>query len=179
MNFRGGSHCGGAYNRVCPAIPFRSVNRPGTRHYDPCAQRHHILPIQLKHAGSIGRFVSRIGAIRIGFDDFRCNGLLLPASERRAVQTGLPLHRGPHRHYNSMVIDRVGMIEQGWSRYASKDPATALQDALFRLSLLQSALRTKLLDERRRIVLNRKDPLGTGFDFSELDAMAEELWKVT
>lgn len=78
-----------------------------------------------------------------------------------------------------MVIDRVGMIEQGWSRCTSKDPAAALQDALYRLSLLQSALRTKLLDERRRIVLNRNDPLGTGFDFSELDAMAEELWKAT
>jgi hypothetical protein len=33
-----------------------------------------------------------------------------------------------------------------------------------------------LLAQRRRVVLNRRDPLGTGFDFSELDAMAEALW---
>jgi hypothetical protein len=29
------------------------------------------------------------------------------------------------------------------------------------------------------MILNSKDPLGTGFDFAELDAMAEELWKAT
>jgi len=45
-----------------------------------------------------------------------------------------------------------------------------------RLHLLQSALRRQLLAQRRRVVLNRKDPLGTGFDFTELDAMAELLW---
>jgi hypothetical protein len=45
-----------------------------------------------------------------------------------------------------------------------------------RLHLLQSALRRQLLAERRRVVLNRRDPLGTGFDFTDLDAMAEALW---
>lgn len=48
-----------------------------------------------------------------------------------------------------------------------------------RLGLLQTALRKRLLSERRRMILNRKDPLGTGFDFSELDAMAEALWEAT
>jgi len=33
-----------------------------------------------------------------------------------------------------------------------------------------------LLAQRRRVLLNRNDPLGTGFDFGELDAMAEMLW---
>lgn len=58
-------------------------------------------------------------------------------------------------------------------------PQEALEEAIFRLALLQRALRTRLLAERRRMVLNRKDPLGTGFDFSELDAMAETLWQAT
>ena len=48
-----------------------------------------------------------------------------------------------------------------------------------RLLLLQSALRRRLQDDRRRLVLNRRDPLGRGYDFSELDAMAEALWKAT
>lgn len=48
-----------------------------------------------------------------------------------------------------------------------------------RLRLLQTALRRRLLDERKRLILNRKDPLGTGFDFAELDAMAEALWAST
>ena len=29
------------------------------------------------------------------------------------------------------------------------------------------------------MLLNRKDPLGSGFDFGELDAMAEMLWDAT
>ena len=36
--------------------------------------------------------------------------------------------------------------------------------------------RETLLQEQRRLRLNRKDPLGAGFDFGELDAMAETLF---
>lgn len=121
----------------------------------------------------------QIGTRHVGFDDFRRNGLLLPATEQSAVRMGMPLHRGPHRDYNAMVIERVGCIEEGWSLATQQDPAAAMEEALFRLELLQRALRRRLLAERKRIILNRKDPLGTGFDFSELDAMAEALWKAT
>ena len=48
-----------------------------------------------------------------------------------------------------------------------------------RLGLLQRALRKRLLSPVRRLMLNRKDPLGSGFDFSELDAMADSLWGAT
>lgn len=91
----------------------------------------------------------------------------------------MPLHRGPHRHYNLMVIARVGRIEESWSSERLAEPEVALENALFRLALLQGALRRRLLAERRRLVLNKKDPLGTGFDFTELDAMAETLWSAT
>lgn len=116
---------------------------------------------------------------QIGFDDFRANGLLLPATESSALRLGMPLHRGPHREYNTMVIERVGCIERHWSKLNSSDPGAAMTDALMRLALLQSALRRRLLAECRRLVLNRKDPLGSGFDFTELDAMAEALWQAT
>ena len=53
-------------------------------------------------------------------------------------------------------------------------------EALFRLGLLQAALRRRLLDPPGRpLQLNRHDPLGRGFDFAELDAMAEKLWGAT
>ena len=120
-----------------------------------------------------------IGRVAVGFDDFRANGLLLPATENATIRTGMPLHRGPHRRYNELVIERVGRIEEAWSSARTNDSEAALEDALRRLQLLQSALRRRLLDERRRMILNRKDPLGTGFDFSELDAMAERLWQAT
>jgi hypothetical protein len=120
-----------------------------------------------------------IGRRLIGFDDFRANGMLLPANEATSLDLGLPLHRGPHRRYNEMVIERVGRIEESWANEVARDPDAALEEALLRLGLLQAALRRRLLDERRRIMLNAKDPLGQGYDFGELDAMAEALWKAS
>lgn len=118
-----------------------------------------------------------LGTERVGFDDFRYNGLLLPSCESAARRTALPLHRGPHRDYNGMVIDRVGSVEQAWSRERSRDGARAAETALLRLHLLQKALRRRLLDEARPIRLNRRDPGVSELDFTELDAMAEVLWK--
>lgn len=157
-------------------IAFRSVNARGSDGYDPGLQRHHLLPCQLLSQRCFGAMFAEVGRGRVGFDDFRRNGLLLPATEKASIRTGMPLHRGPHRRYNEVVIARVGRIEAHWSLVRRADSEAALIEALMRLHLLQSALRRQLLAQRRRVVLNRKDPLGTGFDFTELDAMAEALW---
>lgn len=157
-------------------IAFRSVNAPGAPGYDPGLQRHHLLPRQLLSQRCFGGMFAVIGRGRVGFDDFRCNGLLLPSTEAASTRTGMPLHRGPHRRYNEVVIARVGRIEAGWALARRRDEEAALAEALLRLHLLQGALRRQLLAQRRRVLLNRNDPLGTGFDFSELDAMAESLW---
>jgi hypothetical protein len=161
------------------AIPFRCVNRRGTPAYDQGLQRHHLLPRQLLGRRCFGPMFEAIGRTEVGFDDFRRNGLLLPATEEATIRTGMPLHRGPHRHYNELVIERVGRIEARWSAAQARDSEAALREALERLALLQAALRRRLLSERRALVLNRRDPLGTGFDFTELDAMAETLWAAT
>jgi hypothetical protein len=121
-----------------------------------------------------------LGRGRIGFDDFRRNGLLLPAREDAAQLLGLPLHRGPHRIYNELVKQRVGTIEARWSRERASDSDRALGEALFRLGLLQGALRRRLLSpSARRMVLNRKDPAVSLPAFDDLDAMAELLWLET
>jgi len=161
------------------AIPFRNVNRCGAPEYDPGLQRHHLLPRQLLGRRCFGSMFSEIGRSPVGFDDFRANGLLLPATEDATIRTGMPLHRGPHRRYNELVIERVGQVEGNWQAQRREDTEQALIEALMRLRLLQSALRRRLLNERRRFVLNRKDPLGTGYDFTELDAMAGALWDAT
>lgn len=158
-------------------MPFTKVNALGADGYNPGLQRHHLLPIQLLAERYFSRMFAIVGRSRIGFDDFRANGMLLPANEETSLDFGLPLHRGPHRRYNEMVIERVGRIEESWAKEAARDPEAALEEALLRLGLLQAALRRRLLDERRRIMLNRKYPLGQGYDFGELDAMAEALWK--
>ena len=160
-------------------LPFRAVNRREAPGYDPGLQRHHILPRQILTRSCLVPMLNALGVEQIGFDDFRRNGLLLPANDAAAVRIGLPLHRGPHRDYNALVLERLGQIELRWSSARLRAPEVALVEAYQRLELLQRALRKRLLVQHRRLLLNRRDPLGSGVDFSELDAMAEQLWPVT
>lgn len=121
--------------------------------------------------------IDQAGRDHFGLDDFRANGLLLPAMEQAAQVLGLPLHRGPHRHYNAVVIERVGQIEAGWQAHSRRDPELARSELVMRLRLLQQALRRSLLQPARTLArLNRHDPAWNTIDFSELDAMAEALW---
>lgn len=114
------------------------------------------------------------------FDDFRENGLLLPCDERAALRMGLPLHRGPHRCYTALVVERVSQIEARWRRSSLRDGQAAAVEAQMRLDLLRRALRRLLLSSRiARPMLNRHDPLGSRLDFSDLDAAADMLWSGT
>lgn len=161
-------------------IAFSAVNRRGWPGYDPGLQRHHLLPHQLVERRGLSPLFDALGHRRTGFDNFRRNGLLLPSRESSAVRLGLPMHRGPHRTYTEMVADRLGQIEAAWSRRRLKEPDRAIDEAFMRLSLLQGALRRRLMDGRNRpLRLNRFDPLGSGRDFSQLDAMADLLWGQT
>lgn len=163
-----------------PRIPFRSVNLRGRPGYDPHLQRHHVLPRQVLAKQSFRRMFEVIGPHRLGFDDFRVNGMLLPTREESALRLRLPLHRGPHRRYNEMVIERVGQIERDWTTGYIRFRASAGVDATMRLSLLRAALRRRLLDSiGRSLMLNRSDPRGAPVDFSDLDAMADALWGAT
>lgn len=160
-------------------LSFRAVNRRGKPGYDGGLQRHHLLPLQILNRKCFHPLLDSLGRDRLSFDDFRSNGMLLPANDDAAVRIGLPLHRGPHRDYNALVIERVGQIEAGWALRNRQSPEQALNDALERLRLLQRALRRRLLAQRRPLRLNRNDPVGRGFDFTELDAMADLLWPAT
>lgn len=159
-------------------MPFRSVNRRGSAAYDRDLHRHHLLPRQLASRRCFGRFCADIGPA-LAMDDFRSNGLLLPATESAVLRTALPLHRGPHPAYSAMVFERVGAIEGCWARHRLADGDLARRVALQRLGALRDDLRLQLIDRRRPLKLNRADPLGSDKDFSELDAMAELLWAAT
>lgn len=164
---------------VRTTLTFGAINRRGSPHYDPALQRHHLLPKQLLGKKYFRAMFDSIGRKRVGFDDFRFNGLLLPSTEQATYLTGLPLHRGPHPVYNQLVIERVGTIEGRWDKVRRTNLHAANDEALGRIRLLQRALRIRLLTEKKGFVLNRKDPVGTGFNFDKLDAMAEELWSST
>lgn len=160
-------------------LPFRAVNRSGSAQHDPGLHRHHLLPCQIAGLRSFGPFLGALGAARVGLEDFRANGMLLPARDEAVLRTALPLHRGPHPGYSAMVIERVGAIEGCWSRARLRDADRAGEAALASLEILRQQLRLQLLDRRRPLRLNRRDPLGQGVDFTELDAMAEDLWRAT
>lgn len=161
-------------------LPFRAVNRHDRPGHQPDMQRHHLLPCQLLARPAFADMFRALGSERVGFDDFRRNGLLLPASVAAALRCGLPLHRGPHRDYNGMVAERVGQIEASWVRDAARDSRAAGAAAIMRMDLLQRALRRRLLDARDRTWrLNHRDPFRSGLDFTELDAMADLLWAGT
>jgi len=143
-------------------------------------QRHHLLPRQLLGQRHFARLLDRIGRERIGFDDFRFNGLLLPAVEKAAVVLGLPLHRGPHRMYNEVVSARVAQIEGHWNARRRQHEDLTAEEVLMRMRLWQAALRrSPLQPASQRMQLNRFDPLGQNVDFAELDAMADALWATT
>ncbi|MFM9936470.1 MAG: AHH domain-containing protein [Novosphingobium sp.] len=166
-------------------IPFRSVNAPGKPGYHSGLQRHHLLPRALLGRRAFGPMITALGTERIGFHNFRSNGLLLPATESGAERIGLPLHRGPHSTYSEMVTERFGQIELGWSRTRRYDTELASMEALMRLDLLQRALRRRLLSPPKgeEVVLNRRDPAlvqnDPTHDYSHLDRMAEMLWQAT
>ena len=161
-------------------LPFRRVNRRGDPDYQQGMQRHHLLPRQLISQRCFGALFDAVGWDRLGFEDFRRNGLLLPCDAEAAVRIGLPLHRGPHRAYNGLVAERVGQIEDSWARQRRAIPERAIDQAFMRLNLLQSALRRRLLSAdwpRRR--MSPAVALNPTLDFSELDAMADILWAET
>ena len=168
----------GRYHR--PRIPFRSINRIGAPGYISGMQRHHLVPLQALSAARYSGMIGVLGRARLGLDDFCCNGVLLPCTEIASGRFFLPLHRGPHSRYNELVFERLGNIEAKWQRARIIDGEGAANEALMRIGLLQGALRRRLLSPTRRpIKLNRKDPLGLGLDFADLDAMADLLWKET
>ncbi|ARU15826.1 AHH domain-containing protein [Croceicoccus marinus] len=173
-------------------MPFRSVNKRGAPGYSPGWQRHHLLPRQLLSCQGLDRFFSALVPKGLGFENFGANGVLLPATERLALRHGLPLHRGPHRIYNELVLERVAAIEMSWSQSWKKGRTQGGPDkdrsarqradaeALERMALLQRALKRRLLTSSGSpLILNRKDPIGSDVDFSHLDAMAEQLWRDT
>jgi hypothetical protein len=165
-----------AWLRPGRALPFAAVNRRGWPGYSADLQRHHLLPRQALAWHALRRMIDALGRDRIGFDDFRRNGMLLPARESAVLRLRLPLHLGPHRDYNRMVIERLGTIEACWAQQRKRDDDGARAAALMRIGLLQAALRKRIFDRARPIRFNRADPLGHGRDFELLDRLAEELW---
>ena len=163
------------------SLPFRAINLPGQPGYKAGLQRHHVLPRQLIATPGLAGMLDCLGA-EIGIEDFRRNGLLLPATDDEAQRMALPLHRGPHREYSDLVIERVGQVESRWQRVRRTNSELASREALMRMDCLQRALRRRLLDPSRwrGPALHHRDPnrarAARALDYAHLDAMAAMLW---
>jgi hypothetical protein len=148
----------------------------------PAAQQPQVIPTPeiITAKPTIGAALANLRRTTRSALSFRANGLLLPASDSAAIRIGLPLHRGPHRDYNNLVMERVGQVEQRWSTLRAKAPEIALDEAVARITLLQRALRRRLLNPLRKpLRLNRHDPIGQNVNFAEIDAMVDMLWGET
>src|SRR3546814_3545757 len=84
---------------------------------------------------------------------FDLNGLILPASERAAIECGHALHRGPHHGYSDVVAARVECVRAHFAVQAAVDPRAARRTAVMRLRLLQGAPRRALTDRDRKSVV--------------------------
>ncbi len=129
---------------------------------------HHLIPIEVNSMQSLA---ITIGATRAaGFDpnDFRSNGMFLPAIEKNAACFRLPLHRGPHPTYNRLVADRIAELRQL--------PPIQLPQAL---NALQSALRVALRTDQNGLSDVTECKLRTSPDFRKIDGHIDILWSAT
>jgi A nuclease family of the HNH/ENDO VII superfamily with conserved AHH len=133
-------------------------------------QRHHIIPVAVlndPHFKCIFELLEYHG-----FDpcDFTSNGILLPCTEYAAIKYRLPLHRGPHRFYNELVSECVGII---LSQY---DIQNIKQNQLFEIATkiekLQHSLKAMLRQENSNMQLCSMDPARQAAETTQLDYAA-------
>ena len=117
-------------------------------------QRHHLIPVNIMRRASFAKLFGLIA--RAGFNPhcFFNNGFLLPATETESAQTGLPLHRGPHRIYDELVAERLNLI---WLAVLAGNIAANPISILTHISDLQGQIRRNL-GPNAWIKLNQHDP---------------------
>lgn len=129
-------------------------------------QRHHLIPVEVVRQPALASIIAPLKNIGFNPQDFSTNGVWLPASEKVALETGLPMHRGPHPHYNEFVSDQVAFLY----RNLAVTSGAGLIALKLRINHLQSNLYRALLRTDTDMWLNRRDPredLGTFATFDD------------
>ena len=110
-------------------------------------------------------------------ENFRRNGLMLPAYEGAALMSGHALHRGPHQGYSDVLAARVEQVRRHFAMQAPGDLRSARCTAVMRLRLLQDTTRRALTDRHGAgFWLNRRDPMRLFVDRPYLDEAIERLF---
>lgn len=121
-------------------------------------QRHHLIPVEVIRHPAFATLFALVSQVGFSPHDFASNGVCLPACERMAIRTGLPLHRGPHPHYTQLVGEQVSVL----SRDLTLDGPSVAIALMIRLGHLQGSLRRSLGQANSSLWLNRRDPRHTG-----------------
>jgi A nuclease family of the HNH/ENDO VII superfamily with conserved AHH len=145
-------------------ISFREARRYRPNGFHP----HHLIPIEVTTMQSLAINIGSARAAGFNPSDCLANGMFLPSLERNAVCFGLPLHRGPHPHYNRLVADRVAELEN-----------VAPSQLLFALNALQKALHIGLRRNQNNLACPTDHILCTTPDFSKIDSQIDLLWAAT
>ncbi|MEP2103202.1 MAG: AHH domain-containing protein [Parasphingorhabdus sp.] len=153
---------------------FSKINRKNAEDYNPHYQRHHLIPLQVGTLPDVSIPLNTEIVGGFDFNDFDRNGVLLPSDEQLALETGRPLHRGPHPRYNELVIDRLLLIIRLSEQIKSRNERQTF--FRFRVNLLQATLRHVLLGSGlSKLRLNKRDPGPSAAAFRELDACVDIL----
>ncbi|WOF44767.1 AHH domain-containing protein [Sphingopyxis indica] len=140
-------------------------------------QRHHLILVALLRRTQMAAMFDALRSEGFALQRFDLNGLVLPASERTALESGHALHRGPHHGYSDAVAARVERVRAHFAAQAPGDPRTARRVAIMRLRLLQDATRRALTDRHRLgFWLNRRDPMRLFADRPYLDEAIDKLF---
>lgn len=130
-------------------------------------QLHHLIPLEVFRSGRFRSFFEIVGRNNFKINDFGTNGVMLPATERCAAIMKMPMHRGPHPRYSTIVAERVSAIARDMP--VLEPQLMQIHAGLTRLRLLQRALRTSLLNSKPAFCLNKRDPRHLGVDFSQIE----------
>lgn len=143
----------------------------------PGYQRHHLIPLALLGRPQMAAMFDALAPEGFALQHFGLNGLLLPACESTALQSGHALHCGPHAGYSDVVATRVECVRVHFAMQAERDPREARRTAAMRLRLIQSAARRALTDRHGLgFWLNRRDPMRLFADRPYLDAAIDALF---
>jgi hypothetical protein len=126
---------------------------------------HHIIPVEVAQKRSLALIMAQARYAGFDIDDFTSNGMLLPSIERNAIAFSLPLHRGPHPHYNAYVADQIGR----WNRLRPTEVRA-------RLSHLQGGIAKLLRGNFNLVQSSDRTFLRPNADFRKIDHAIDALW---
>lgn len=134
----------------------------------PGFQRHHLIPLEIVRKPHFRDLFNTVRSKGFNPNDFRTNGMWLPATEELTVEYGLAMHRGPHPQYSELVSDWIAQLTHAKNHHP--------QELKHFLLLLQRRLRHFLKMRPSCVLLNRNDPLSLRKGFCSIDDGIDRLW---